>query len=222
MSKMISRSVVPISTSTSPVFFTWPVRAKILVPLLLSVPLRREPGRPVEDDPGDVRPGLDVVEGGRLIEIAAFDRVDVLGPGLADLALERGHQRRRLAADEGPAAAGHLDVEAEAGPQDVLAQQAELPRLLDGLAGVHHRQGILVADVHVALARADGVRADHHPLEDRVGIALQQPAVHVGAGVALVGVADDVALVAGGAPALLPLAGGRVPAAAAPPQTGRS
>ena len=90
---------------------------------------------------GHVRPGLDVVEHRRLLEIAALDGMDVLGPGLAHLALERGHERCRLPADEGAAAAGHFDVEAEVRSQDVLAQQAEVPRLLYGPAGVHAPPG---------------------------------------------------------------------------------
>ena len=36
---MISRSVVPMGTSTNPVFTTLPVRAKVLVPALDSVPM---------------------------------------------------------------------------------------------------------------------------------------------------------------------------------------
>ena len=106
------------------------------MPLLFVGALGGEPRGAVADDPGHVGPGLDVVQHRGLLQIAALDGVDVLGPGLADLALERGHERRGFPADEGPAAAGHLDVEAEPGPQDVLAQQAELARLLDGLAGV--------------------------------------------------------------------------------------
>src|SRR4030043_2253162 len=39
ISKMISLSVMPMATSTRPVFFTFPTREKILVPLLFSVPI---------------------------------------------------------------------------------------------------------------------------------------------------------------------------------------
>ena len=66
-------------------------------------------------------------------------------------------QRRLLAADEGAGAPVHLDVEVEAGAEDVLAEQAVLLGLLDGERQVLHRQGILLADVDVALVGADGV-----------------------------------------------------------------
>ena len=39
ISKMMSRSVMPMGTSISPVLFTFPARAKTLVPLLFSVPM---------------------------------------------------------------------------------------------------------------------------------------------------------------------------------------
>src|SRR4030067_3299595 len=39
ISKMISLSVIPMGTSTNPVFLTFPTREKIFVPLLFSVPI---------------------------------------------------------------------------------------------------------------------------------------------------------------------------------------
>ena len=53
-----------------------------------------------------------------------------------------------------------------------------------------------------------------------MGIALEQPAVHVRTRVSFVGVADDVTFLARGASALLPFARGRIAAAAPSPQTG--
>jgi hypothetical protein len=55
---------------------------------------------------------------------------------------------------------------------------------LDGL-------GVLGANVDVAVVRADRECPDHHPLEHRVRVALEDRAVHESAGVPLVGVADD-------------------------------
>ena len=63
---------------------------------------------------------------------------------------------------------------------------------------------------------ADGVAADQHALDDAVGVALEDGAVHERAGVALVGITDDVLLVAGLVVGGLPLhAGGEARAAAA-------
>ena len=77
-----------------------------------------------------------------------------------------------------------------------VAEEAVLLGLLDGDLEALDGERILGADVDVALLGADRVAADRHRLEDGVGVALDRRAVHVGAGVALVGVADDVLHVA--------------------------
>ena len=58
------------------------------------------------------------------------------------------------------------------------------------------------------------------PFEDAVGVALEQAPVHVGAGVALVGVDDHVLDVAGRVPGGLPLGAGGEAAASAAAQFG--
>ena len=92
-----------------------------------------------------------------------------------------------------------------------LPSKPVLPRLLDGLEQALARDRVLVPDVDEALLAADGARADDHPLDDRVRIALDDAAVHERAGIALVGVADDNrfhAPVLGGVPAGFPLDAG--------------
>ncbi|MBA7626499.1 hypothetical protein ES703_33950 [subsurface metagenome] len=64
----------------------------------------------------------------------------------------------------------------------------------------------------------DGAGADNHSLQDAVGVALQQASILVGAGVALVGVADDVFNLTFSLAARLPLPAGREAAAAPAPQ----
>ena len=134
---------------------------------------------------------------------------------LAALALDRVDQRRLLAADEGPGAEADLQVEVEAGAEDVLAQQPALAALVDGVLDPLDGQRVLGADVEEALVRADGVAADDHPLDDVERIALEHAAVHERAGVALVGVADDVVGSCRRPRAHRPLLAGRKAAAAA-------
>ena len=129
-------------------------------------------------------------------------------------------KRRRLAADEGARALIDADVEVEARAKDVRAQQAPLARLPEGEAQPLHRERVLVPDVDVAghrpVVRADRVGGDDHPLDDAVRVAFEHRAVHESAGVALVGVTDDVVDVAGiaaGRPPLL--AGGEARSTAA-------
>ena len=76
--------------------------------------------------------------------------------------------------------------------QDVLAEQAVLARLVEGVLEALDGQRVLGADVDVALVRADGVAGDGHALDDAVRVAFEHAAVHERAGVALVGVAEDV------------------------------
>ncbi len=179
-----------------------------------------EPVRALEDDLRHVGQRLDVVQARRLIEQAAVGGMDVLGARLPHPALDGGHQRRRLAAHERAGAAHDLDIEAVAGAQDVLAQQAVLAGRLDGQVQVLHRQRVLIAHVDKALMAADRVRGDDHALDDRVRISLHQGAIHERAGVTLIAVGDDVLDVALGLAGGLPLAARRVACAPAAAQAG--
>ena len=169
ISSTISRRVVPMGTSTRPVLLILPPRANTLVPLLFSVPMEANQSAPVEDDLGDVGVGLHVVQDGGLAEQALHRREGRTGPGLAPLALDGGHQGGLLAADKGAGAQLELHVKVKAGAEDVLAQQAVLPGLLDGDLQPLHRDGVLGADIDVALVGADGVAGDGHGLDARCG-----------------------------------------------------
>src|ERR1039458_9063445 len=69
----------------------------------------------------------------------------------AALAFDARDQRRLLAADEGARAQPYVDVEAEAGAGDAVAQQAHALGLLDGRLEVLDGQRVLGAHVDVAL-----------------------------------------------------------------------
>ena len=90
-------------------------------------------------------------------------------------------------------------------------------RPLDALDG----QRVFGPDVEEAGLGADGVAADQHPLQDGVRVALQDAAVHVGARVALVAVADDEVLVGLRLAGQLPLQPDREACAAPAAQAGR-
>ena len=83
-----------------------------------------------------------------------------------------------------------------------------------------YRQRILGPDIDDPLVGADGVGADDHAFENRMGIALQNGSVHVGAGIPFVGIADDVPDSVGGfgAAAGFPLAAGGEPSPSPAPQ----
>ena len=73
----------------------------------------------------------------------------------------------------------------------LVAEQAEFARLPQRDDQVLDGQRILVAHVDDAFGRARGVGADQHAFDDAVRIAFQDAAVHVGARIAFVGVADQ-------------------------------
>ena len=153
ISSTMVRSGMPIGTSTRPVLRILPARAKTLVPLLLAVPIAANQSAPLLMIGGDVGERLDVVD-----ERRAFPQPLLGGIGRprlrrAALALDRGHQGRLLAADERPGADAQVDAEIERRIEDAGAQQAELPRLLDGDLQPMNRQRIFAADVDVALRR---------------------------------------------------------------------
>ena len=91
-------------------------------------------GAPVDDD-GDGGQGLDVVDDGGFAVQPGLRREGRAGAGHAAPALDGGHQRRLLAADESAGAFLDMHAEVEAGAEDVLAQEALLLCLLPGRCG---------------------------------------------------------------------------------------
>ncbi len=96
-------------------------------PCCLSVPMAGEPLGPRVDDFRDVGPGLHVVDDRGLAPEAVLGREGRPGPRLADVALHGGDERRLFAADKGPGPLADLEVEVEAGAQDVVPQEAACP-----------------------------------------------------------------------------------------------
>ena len=154
-----------------------------------------EPLRALAQDRRHRGEALRVVDRGGLAVQAEVRRERRLEARLALLALERLEQRGFLAADVGAGADERVEVEVDAGAQHVPAEQARrvglLERRLEARHGLGHE---LAADVVVADRGAHRVAADGHALDQRVRVVAQDVAVVAGAGLALVGVADDVLL----------------------------
>ncbi len=112
---------------------------------------------------------------------------------LAAAPLQGIHQRRLLAADVGSGAAPQLDVEAHAVAQDVVAEEAAVAAALEGVLDPRQGQRVFATQVKETFFAAGGEARDRHRLDQREGIVLHQDAVLEGAGLGLVGVADEVA-----------------------------
>src|ERR1035437_8536139 len=178
----------------------------------------REPLAAAFDDGGDVGEGLDIInQGGRAPE----SRLRGIGralPWLAALAFDGSDQGGLFATDEGAGADANVDAELETLLQHAASQQVLALGLLDGGLQPLYGQPILAAHVDVALLRADGVAGDGHALQHAVRIAFEDAAIHKRAGIALVGVADDVLDGRGLLGDQLPLKAGGVARAAASAQ----
>ncbi len=172
----------------------------------------------VQDDQGDVRQRLYIVDQRGFAPEPLLRRKGRPRLGIAAGAVQGGDQGRLLAADEGPGAGADLQIEGETLLQNVFPQQFFSPGLTDRLPAAMHGDGVLGADIDIAAAGASGVACDEHPLDDAVRITLQNIAIHEGAGVALIGVADDKFFIGGRLPDQLPFAPRGEPAAAAPAQ----
>src|SRR5271157_3460207 len=124
-----------------------------------------EPCWSASDDRGDVIPGLDVVDVGRLAVQALLCGVWRAWARVTSLTFKRCNQSCFLAANEGASALHQLDVEVEAAIQDVHAQKPELARLLDCSVESAHRQRILGAHIDDALGCAHYISADNHAFQ---------------------------------------------------------
>ena len=167
-SSMRVRRVMPIGTSTRPTCLSGPWTVISLVPVLFSVPMLANHSPPLIDDGADVGEGLGVVQDGRALPEAFFDRAGRLGARLPAHAHDGVHQRRAFAADVGAAAGADPELDVLAGAEDVLADQAEALGVGDGLAEALDGERVLAADVVVGALGAAGDAGDEHAFEDLV------------------------------------------------------
>ncbi len=187
----------------------FPDQGKNLRPLAvggadLAVPLGA-PG----DDQGNVRPGLDIVDVGGFAPQPGLGRKRGPLPRRSTPALDRGHQGSLLAADKSARALDDLDVEMKFRAQDGFPEQAPFSCLVPGENRMANGQRSLHPDIDVAFGRSDRIGTDDQPFDDTVGIGHQDAAVHKGARVSFVGVADDISRRVDLIPAELPFPSGR-------------
>jgi hypothetical protein len=178
-----------------------------------------EPGGAVLQDHGDAGQRFHVVDDRGALPEAGDGGKGRPRAGHSPFAFDRSDQCGLLAANERAGPFLDLDLEIEARAEDVVAQQAAFFRLPQRDSQPLQGQRVFRAAIDVTLAGADGVSGDGHAFQQRVGVALQERAIHEGPGIALVGIADQILLVAGRLPAELPLAPGGKAGAAPASQT---
>ena len=190
-----SRSGMPISSSTTHGFSTWPEIWNSLVPVLLGLPMPGEPRRAAAQDVARHRDEFDVVDRGRRAVEAGVGRERRLQARLALLALEAFQQRGLLAADVGAGAV--MDEEVEVPAVDVvLADQLGLIGLGDRRLEPLALADELAAHVGVAGVRAHREGGEQRALDQQMRIVPHDLAVLAGAGLGLVGIDHEVATAA--------------------------
>ncbi len=105
---------------------------------------------------------------------------------------------------------------AKSASQDILAQKAVFPGLAYRHLQLVDGERILGADIDDAVRRPSDVGADRHALDQGVRIALDFVPVHVGAGIALISVADQELALGDGLAQEFPFLTGRVAGAPRP------
>ena len=107
-------------------------------------------------------------------------------------AFDGSDQGRFFAADKRASSYAQVDAELKSLFEDAGTEEMFVLRLLDGGLQALDGEGVFAAHVDVALVSPDGITGDGHTFEYAVRIALQNAAIHECAGVAFIGVANDI------------------------------
>ena len=111
---------------------------------------------------------------------------------IAALAFERFHQRRFFAAFVGARAGVRDQIEIESAAENIFAEIARGVGFFDGRVHDVQHVAIFAANVDVALMRADRAPGDDDAFDQLMRIHFHQRTVLAGAGLALIGVAENV------------------------------
>ena len=102
----------------------------------------------------------------------------------------------------------------------MVAEEAALSGVFDGFLETDDGQRVLGTDIDDGRGSADGIGTDEHAFDEVMGVAFDDRAVHERTGVAFVGVADEVLLIAFGILRRSPFEGGGETGAAAAAEAG--
>jgi hypothetical protein len=122
----------------------------------------------------------------------------------AAFSLDAVDQSGLFAANERPRPHLDQDLQVDARAEDVVPQQVVRFGVGDGRLEPLDGQGIFGPKVHIGLRGADRIGGDGHAFDQAMRIALDNGAVHERPGIAFIGVADQVFLIAGRLPGEFP------------------
>ena len=143
------------------------------------------------DDVGDGAESFDVVDDGGFVFESVRDGTGGLVAGEGMFPLERVEQRAFLSTDVGTGTASDVEVEFEAGSEDIITEKAGFPCFGEALFEEEIGFGILVAKVNESAGRAGGISRDDHSFDEGEGIIIHEGAVFETPRFSFVGIADD-------------------------------
>ena len=140
-----------------------------------------------------VAEGLHVVDDrGAHVEAQHGRKIRRLDPRIGTLAFERFDQTGFLPTDISSGTAVDVNLQIVAAVEDVFTKEPCRLGLIDRLFQHLPASGKLAADVEVSQLHPVGKAAENHPLEELVGIFVDDLPIFEGAGLRLVRVADQV------------------------------
>ena len=101
-----------------------------------------------------------------------------------------------FATNKSASSVADFNIKTEASSQNIVAEQAVFAGLSNGNLESFDGQRIFGTDVHQTFIGANAITANGHGFEHRMRVAFQNRTVHESAGVAFVGIANHVFLIA--------------------------
>ncbi|KUG23942.1 hypothetical protein ASZ90_006240 [hydrocarbon metagenome] len=150
------------------------------------------------DNVGYIRQRFDIVDAGGIAKKSFGDRVRRTLTRFTHVPFNGFDQCGFLSADKCAGPVKNFYIEIDTLPQNIFAQQTQAGGFLNGNGRVLDGQRVFRAHVNDAVARSDGKRGNDDPFNDGMRVAFQHAPVHVGAGISLVCIADNI-FPAGGA-----------------------
>ena len=113
--------------------------------------------------------------------------------GHGALSFNRQHESRRLATDERLNTLVNVNVDAEIGPTDVVAEEPAFPRLLERHVQAPDGDTVIGPGVNYRFGRLDGVGPNEESFDHLMRATFHDTTVHVGSRVPLIAIDHDVA-----------------------------
>ena len=140
----------------------------------------------------DVAERFHIVHHRRTLIEALHRRKGGPDPWLAPLPLERLDESRFFSTNIGACPSMEVDIQIEIASQDLLSEEAVRIRLLEGPFQDRDRLQELTAKIDIRSLGPNGVAGNDNPLEDLVGVPLQELPIFEGSGFSLIGIAEEI------------------------------